>query len=306
MFQTIMVPLDGSVAAEQAVPAAARIAGACAATLHLVHVHVPYTVNPITIEDMPVIDDELHSLASEHEQVYLRRVAERVTDDKLHPLTARLTGPVVATLAEYSRAQNADLLVLSTHGHSGFAQLWLGSIAEALVRCLTVPLLLLRPTDPAAPRAPAPFRRILVTLDGSTLAEQILPYVTKLAALDTAEISLLRIVDSHALPDFIPFAEHYRYDDASLEEQRGDAQLYLTRIAEELQAMGHTVHTQVLTANQPARAILSAAESESADLIAMATHGHGGIARTLAGSVADKILRGTTTPVLVCRPNLSE
>jgi nucleotide-binding universal stress UspA family protein len=89
MFRNILVPLDGSPLSEQALPVAARLARAANATLHLVHVHTPATLNPIVIEGLPVIDDDLRSLAAEHEAAYLARLAAQLTNDGLEPQVAR-------------------------------------------------------------------------------------------------------------------------------------------------------------------------------------------------------------------------
>jgi nucleotide-binding universal stress UspA family protein len=303
MFRTILVPLDGSPTGEQALATAARLAEDGRATLHLAHVHSPYTTAPITIEGLPVIDEGLRSLAADHELAYLRQAAAAVASPSLEPTVARLEGPIAPALAAYSRAVGADLLVLTTHGRSGFTQLWLGSVAEALLRCLSVPMLMLRPTPTTV--AASPFRHILVPLDGSALAEQILPHAANLADHDGAELTLLRVVEGQPEPEPGRLAA-YRPREDSAAEQRDTAELYLSRLAAELLASGHPAHTAVVEAEHPARAILTAAEERGADLIALATRGRSGLAHTILGSVADKVIRGGTLPVLAFRPSHPE
>ncbi|MBX0327443.1 universal stress protein [Oscillochloris sp. ZM17-4] len=300
MFQTIMVPLDGSPTSEQAIAAAARLAQGSSAALHLVHVHSPYTTAPISIEGLPVIDEELRSLAVDHELAYLHRTADGVAGTFHKPVIARLEGPVAFRLASYCHAIGADLLVMTTHGRSGFTQLWLGSVAEALLRSLHVPMLLLRPTPEAA--TPQPFRHIIVPLDGSALAEQILPHAVAMAEHDGAEITLLRIIEGHPA-HILGNPIDYRPHESSVTEQRDTAELYLSRLAAELLAGGHPAHTAIEAADGPAQAILAAAEGRGADLIALATRGRSGMASALLGSVADKIIRGGALPVLALRPS---
>lgn len=300
MFHTILVPLDGSPACEQAVPEAARLAKAANAALHLAHVHSPFSADLISIAGMPVIDAELHSLAAEHERVYLERIAATVADDQLRPQIDRLEGPVVPTLTAHAHTIGASLIVLTSHGRSGFTHFWLGSVAEHLIRTAAIPLLLLRPHPDQ--QAPTPIRRILVPLDGSTLAEQILPYARKLAALFDAELLLLRVVDALIVPQGMPYAELYRLDDDTLAQQHTDATAYLERVAAQLRTWGSRVSAQVISAETPALAILDIARSGGADLIAVATHGRGGLARMVMGSVADKLLRGCSLPMLILRP----
>lgn len=85
-------------------------------------------------------------------------------------------------------------------------------------------------------------------------------------------------------------------------QQQVEAQRYLQAIATRLQSAMVDIRTQVVVAQQPAAAILEYARDQAADLIAIATHGRGGAVRILLGSVADKIVRGASTPILLYRP----
>lgn len=300
MFHTIVVPLDGSPASEQALAVAARLSQGSSTGLHLVHVHSPYTTSPIAMEGIPVIDEDLRSLAADHELTYLRQMAAKTASAR-EPIMARLDGPIAFTIASYSREVSADLIVLTTHGRSGFTQLWLGSVAEALLHSLSLPMLLLRPTP--APVAPTPFRHIIVPLDGSAMAEQILPHAMTLAGHDHAEVTLLRVIEGQQAHIFSASGE-YRPRENSVTAQRAAAEVYLNHQASEMLAKGYPVHTAVAVAGHPARAILTAAEEHGADLIALATRGRNGIVRTIMGSVADKVIRGGTLPVLAMRPHI--
>lgn len=300
MFTAIMVPLDGSALAEQALPTAARLARATGAALHLVHVHTPATYDPISIAGLPVIDEELRSLAAQHEQVYLERAAAKVAGDDLQPTLARLAGPVVPALTDYAHAVRAGLTVMTTHGRSGFAHLWLGSVAEALVRTTGTPLLMLRP-DAAGLVAARPFRHVLAPLDGSSLAEKILPHAAALSSLDGAVITALRVIDTLAVPAAMPFHERFRMDEATLAQERQNAEQYLQRVVAGLAPVRAV--PVVREADQAARAIIDAAVELGADLVAVTTFGRGAPLRTPWGSVTDKVLRGLTLPLLVLRPH---
>jgi nucleotide-binding universal stress UspA family protein len=234
MFRAILVPLDGSAMAEQALPVAARLARATDSALHLVHVHVAANPDPIAVEGLPVVDDELRSLAAEHERVYLERVAAPLAEGEFIPVTMRLSSsvaqPVAQALASYARDIRAGLIVMTTHGRSGFAHLWLGSVAESLARHSGTPLLLLRPgEDGVVPDRP--FRRVLVPLDGSPLAEEILPHARALAEVDGGELELLRIVDTLPVPESMPFHERFRLEASSVAAERAAAEEYLAELA---------------------------------------------------------------------------
>ncbi len=298
MFRTILAPLDGSKVAEQALPTAARIARATGAALHLVHVHAEDARDPIFVNGLPVIDEHLHSLAAEHERVYLERAAATVASDDLEPMPVRLSGPVVRTLMRYARDVNADLIVLTTHGRSGFDRLWLGSVAESLARQTHVPLLLLRPSSSSG--SPARFRHILVPLDGSPLAEEALAPAAALAAIDNGALTLLRVVDTLPQPTSLPLPERYRPDEATLAREEAAASAYLQDVAARQAPAG--TRTIVSHAEQPARAIIETAHRLEVDLVALTTHGRSAVRSVAISSVADKVLRGIDMPLLVLRP----
>ncbi len=290
MFRTILVPLDGSPVGEQALAAAARLARAVHATVHLVHVHYPNSLTPIVIETLPIIDAELQSLATQHEQFYLEQIAAAPVMQGIHTVTTLLEGEIAETLAAHAQAIQANLIVMTTHGWSGFEHFWLGSVAESLLRMTHTPLWLMRPGEPAQ-RAAQPLRRILVPLDGSTLSEQVLPHAQALASLDGARLILTRVM-----------ARRRRSDEASDAEQKQQIEAYLQEIASRLEAQGVPADIAVGAAEQPARALLTLSRELQVDAIALATRGQGGWQRMMVGSTADKIIRASPIPVLAVRP----
>lgn len=290
MFRTILVPLDGSPVGEQALAAAARLARAVHATVHLVHVHYPNSLTPIVIETLPIIDAELQSLATQHEQFYLEQIAAAPVMQGIHTVTTLLEGEIAETLAAHAQAIQANLIVMTTHGWSGFEHFWLGSVAESLLRMTHTPLWLMRPGEPAQ-RAAQPLRRILVPLDGSTLSEQVLPHAQALASLDGARLILARVM-----------ARRRRSDEASDAEQKQQIEAYLQEVASRLEAQGVPADIAVGAAEQPARALLTLSRELQVDAIALATRGQGGWQRMMVGSTADKIIRASPIPVLAVRP----
>lgn len=299
MFRAILVPLDGSPMAEQALSVAARLARATDSALHLVHVHVDASPDPIAVEGLPVVDEQLRSMAAEHEQVYLERLAATLGSGEFSPIATRLTGSISQSIASYARDISAGLIVMTTHGRSGFAHLWLGSVAETLARNSGTPLLLLRPGEDGV-LADRPFKRVLVPLDGSPLAEEILPHARALAEVDGGELDLLRIVDTLPVPESMPFHERFRLDERTVADERAAAEGYLSELAGRLAPA--VVHPRVAEAEQPARAILEEAERSQADLVAVTTHGKSAVTRVALSSVTDKVLRATRGPLLILRP----
>ncbi len=297
----IIVPLDGSELAERAVPVAAYLARRAGADLRLLHVHVPIPAQPIHVEGLPVIDEHMRSLRREHEQAYLEEASHRLAGH-VGVATALLDGPIAAALAEYAQRSGARLMVMATHGRSGLERAWLGSVVDEMVRVSPVPLLLVRPE---AGFIPGPFRRILVALDGSTLAEAILDHAVHLARVEPeAEMILLDVLQPLASAAWVPPTAALHAEDLLAREER--ARDYLHGVSRRLQGAGLRVRARVEVAPSIASTILEVARGEGADVVALATHGRSGLVRLALGSVADKLVRGSRTPVLLFRPLSSQ
>jgi nucleotide-binding universal stress UspA family protein len=295
MFQTILVPLDGSPLAEHALPLAAGLARKSQGTLRLARVH-----RPPAVRDVMAPEDEA---VRRCEQTYLDRTAARVRQvDHMPVTTALLDGPVAAALAEHALSVRADLIALTTHGRGPLTRFWLGSVADELLRHAPVPLLAHRPGDGAAPALGTAFRvrRILVPLDGTSGAEAALAPAAELARLFGAGLLLLRAVEP--VPVVSPDGMTYLTpagDGPFLDELTAQARADLGRLTDRLRAEGLPADARVVVHESPAAAVLEAASG--ADLIALATHGRGRVARFFLGSVADKVVRGAPCPVFVTR-----
>jgi nucleotide-binding universal stress UspA family protein len=147
------------------------------------------------------------------------------------------------------------------------------------------------------------FQHILVPLDGSDCAEQALEQAIALGGLMQSQYTLIRVVGPLIATGLDPlgYAVVGGFE-PPLEELRAQAEAYLEQKAASLRQRGLTVQTQAIIDQQPALAILNAAQTLNVDLIAMTTHGYRGLTRLLLGSVADKVLRGASIPVLLQRP----
>jgi nucleotide-binding universal stress UspA family protein len=302
MFQTIFVPLDGSLFAENALPYAAAIARHSGACIRVVRKHLP--AQPVHPDSVLANDPKLDPLTWKAERQYLDAITRRLVVAGVPAVaSALLEGPTVEAIATEVTAAKADLVVMTTHGRGPVARFWLGSVADALVRRLTTPILLIRPADgePSA-QEPALPRRVLIPLDGSALAVGVLESAVHLAGFGGAEVTLLDIV----VP--VPLAVHEPgglmaagTDLEIMEKLQAEARRYVNNVADRLRACGLTVREQVMVHPHPAAAILEAARDGNADLIALETHGRGGLGRLFLGSVADKLLRAALCPVLVHR-----
>lgn len=304
MGRTIMVPLDGSTFAEHALPVALGIARECGGRLHLVQVHDAPPV-PTSPDLLVPYDGTWDAAARETEQQYLEAIANRMTERAGVTVRTELVDGVPANaLAAYAREMEIDLIVMTTHGRSGVSRMWLGSVADGVVRRSGVPVLLLRPpegeVDYDARLHP---RHVLIPLDGSELSQGVVEAAVWLGALTGARYTLLRVtVPLPLLRSPGPLSEEGLAERA-MHEQEERARGYLEAVATDLRARGLDVETATMARAAPATAILEFAATNAVDLITIATHGRGGWTRLALGSVADKVLRGAVMPVMLYRPS---
>lgn len=307
MYRSLLVPLDGSAFGAHALPLALLLAQKCGAAIELVHVHVDLFRD---VQLYPVGTDAADTRTAE--QVYLDRVAAQIRPSvPAGVTTALLEGPVPMALAAHATARNADLIVMTTHGRGPLSRFWLGSVADQIIRHSAVPLLLIRPQEGGVDltRLPA-IRHVLIPLDGSELAETILEPATALGCAVEADFTLFSVVEP-VVPFYDPPSHQAGGGSPGLvqrlqrlhEEIETEGLAYLERVAERFRSPSRTVHTRIVFSDQPAVAILDEAREAPMDLIALETHGRGGLSRLLLGSVADKVLRGATAPMLIHRPS---
>jgi len=309
MFGSLLVPLDGSAAAEQALPMALSLARRFRAAVQIVHVYVP--VRGMYGEG-GWCDEAIDREMREGGKAYLDSVVQRLAvDSDISWSAVLLEGPVASTINRHVRGAGFDMIVMTTQGRGPVARLWLGSVADSLVRQTSIPILFVRPQEGEADLTKEPMiERLHIPLDGSELAEQILEPALAVAAATQAEITLIRVVQQLA-PDsnesdkgkvsWIRPALLMRLKELDRQE-RATAEEYLERIAEQLRSRTSCVQARVVLQVPTATAIVDDASTHGADLIALATQGRGGLKRLLVGSVADKVLRGAIMPVLVQRP----
>ncbi len=207
MFRTILTPLDGSTFGEHALPLALGIARRSGAGLRLIHVVPPpatlYSESPLFLDDsyLEFYVREQHRCAG---MTYLSAVAKRLKG-LAAPGATRLVaeGEVRDVIRAQAECIHADMVVMTTHGRGTVGRFWLGSVADELVRTLPMPVLLVRPREgvPDLERE-ADIKRILIALDGSALAEQILEPAVEIGRLTGAEFTLLRVVRPIVLPQY--------------------------------------------------------------------------------------------------------
>ena len=307
MFRTMLVPVDGSELAERALPYAAALARPAGGHVILLRAEPliwqarqpreSASAAPVAPSSrawlVPAEPGARMTLEAAAARVQADGVTAEVDFQRYRRGEAEAANVILAAAHE----RQADLVVVSTRGRSGFARWFYGSVADQVMRGADVPVMLV-PTTVERPwpedRAP----RILVPLDGSPLAEEILDPIGRLAAQLRAELLLVRVVEHLPLSVRVNAPHIVQSLQAA---ELAEARAYLALILDRVRRVGMTV-TAYAVIGSPSTTIATVAREEGVDLIAMATHGRGGLGRLVLGSVTDATLRGSTVPLLLVRP----
>lgn len=300
MYRVIMVPVDGSAFSREAVFQGLRIARKTGAELRLVRVasSIAMSGGP----DSVAIESSVWTIERDTLHNQLNRLAAECRSNARVEVSATVEeGPIADALRGHALRHGVDLIVMATHARRGMARVFLGGVADQLIRETGIPVLIVRPPSLATELVDGTcYKRIIVPLDGSALAERSLEPAIALAEAEHAQVTLLRIVTpSKGWPrprTGIP-APPLRAPGLD------DAEQYLTKVRMDLAERGLRVHTAVVVADDVARAIVGFAQASDEDLIAIATHGRGGIMRAFRGSVADSVMSEGFLSLLVVHPS---
>lgn len=304
MYKKILIPLDGSDFAQAILSYAKSIA--CnleGADIDLLHVYGT-DERGLTPKHRAYIEWAADAIRN-----YPRKM-EGKGGDKVCHINVRgelAAGRPADEILHYADKNKIDLILMATHGRSGINRWAMGSVAYKVLRSARIPVWLVRDgISEEIIEDKLPERKILVPLDGSKLAESVLPYVESLAkqwAGGKAKIVLLRAYQpptvSADYPSDMPLSweEHVELEAAKCKLVVGP---YLAEIEKQLQKAGLDVSKEV-PLGKPAEEIINYARNNQVSLIAMITHGRSGISRWAYGSVAEEVMLGSYTPVFLVR-----
>jgi nucleotide-binding universal stress UspA family protein len=275
-FQDIVVPLDGSTIAEQALPITEALCRKFQSRLTLISVE-PNGGSGKGLNEKIAVQTVSTSSRSQIE-AYLTEMAAKLRMNGIGVDSFFARGRPEIIVPAVARDVGADLLVLTTHGRSELERLFLSDTSTRIVRRSPSPVLLVRPGGYPGTTY-TQFRRLLVCLDGSENAEQVLRYARAIAARCTSEMLLLSVPEGD-------------FEESALRK-------YLDGVAEALRRRG--LHPRpIVCGSGPARTIVEVSESEDTDLIVLARQGRGGLDRAVEiGSVADRVMQIAERPVLL-------
>lgn len=298
MFEHPILSLDGSPAAEAAIPFASFLARTLQQPLHLVTVlPIPADLRPAESE----LEAELVAMQRQRRhfvEEYLDGIRRQLEADGVWAEPAVVEGNVVAGILDAIEAHRSGLIVMSTHGYSGIRRWLLGSVADRIVRTATVPVLLAPHREQAVDAAAPVITRIVLPLDGSERAEEALPYARRLADSLAAPILVVRAASPNWISGPAAGAGSFASADviAMIEKDTHD---YVDARVRDLRSAGFGAEGRAVAFASAAEEIERAAEDVPGAIILMTTHGRSGVQRAVLGSVTDRVIRSGVAPVLV-------
>lgn len=294
-YQKIVVPVDGSPLAEEIFSHLQRMIIPAQTELHLVSVLEAWRY-AVGTPDL-AMNDLVTYLRTDLED-YLSAQKKRLQQLGYRVVTHCHTGDAALTIVDVANAIDADLIAMTTHGRSGIRRWTLGSVTERVLHETQLPILLVR-HETLTTGVPT---HIMVPLDGSSLSEKALPYGIDIAKAAGATIMLLHVIQVID-PTNQRLLFHSKAEaESAVQQWRLEGERYLATVKERLATAGVPIETRVRTGD-PDRVICATTIDAGIDLVVMSTHGRTGMRRWIYGSVANKVLRGLDTPLLLVRSN---
>ena len=296
MYTRMLIPLDGSKVAEQVLPYARFLAKALALPVDLLEVIDPDSLTLLANPEQGRYIDTLLAERMESRKIYLETLARSFQGVRVKCSVGK--GKPEEVVIEKAAADENTLIVMATHGRSGIQRWLLGSVADKILHGATNPLLLIRASEQGKTDGEATLKTVVVPLDGSPLAEKVLPYVVDSAKKMNLEVILMRAC---ALPPSVGAEDYGFYQAELLDKIEADGRDYLAGKIKEIKGKGVEKVSSVVNIGFGAEEIITLARNTPDNFIAMCTHGRSGIKRWALGSVTERVVRHSEDPVLIIR-----
>ena len=288
-MKKILVPLDGSTVAEEIlvhVEILARQSGA-----HVILMRVVPFLWPSEHVHLKEMGHKMDKEASD----YLFTIETHLVEKGINASVSVDEGNVPEVICDTAAESGVDLIAISTHGHGGVKRWALGSVTSKVIQASSIPLLVHRSTG--EPVGEVQCNNMLIPIDGSDFAESIFPHARYVAELFKAKVWFLSVVN---LPGEFSVLEK---EDHNIEDKVSESiEHYYSTLENRIQEQQTTIDYEVIIRKGDAADVISDfANENNIDLIAMSTHGRGGISRWALGSVTDKVLHSSQKPILLVR-----
>jgi nucleotide-binding universal stress UspA family protein len=323
MFKHILVPLDGSTRAERAIPVAAQIARASGGSISLLRVAmIPSIEFETALAAVPspnmmqtAIDAELKDAEQYLASLRKSQILQSIPTD-----TYVLFGSIAPTILSVVQSNHVDLIVMCSHGYTGMTRWVMGSVAGKVAYHAPVPVLILREDGPipsASHPDPTQPLRVLIPLDGSGYAKAALEPAEQLASALAGTAGVMFHLVQVVKPSIERSEEAERREETKAVREAASylstttAHLLRGLTSQSVATLQLQITWSVSTDSDVAAAILRVAENGEGiegggmpgrcDVIAMATHGYGGLQRWVMGSITERVLNATKLPLLIVR-----
>jgi nucleotide-binding universal stress UspA family protein len=300
MFNPILVPLDGSQLAECVLPHVVAMAQSFEAEITLLRMLEKNQAGaPAQLFDL--LNWQINKTKA---ALYLEKMKVRMQESGLRVRTMVLDGLVAEGITEYVQKQGMKLIILSSHGHSGLTQWGISSIAQKIILSAPTSLLIVRANqfgDRPGELIEAPvYQHILVPLDGSQRAENVLPIITRLAQFNKPQVHLVQVVQTPEMARQMPPAR----EDIDLANQvvarnMEEAGHYLEQVKARSSLEGIAIQTHLMTSDNAAATLHQLGEQEHIDLVTFSAHGYTGNQQWPYGSMVNNFILYGKAPLLI-------
>ncbi|MBK8781713.1 MAG: universal stress protein [Anaerolineales bacterium] len=300
MFDTILVPLDGSQLADCVLPHVVAISRSFDAEIILLRM-LEKNQAGTSAQMFDLLNWQINKTKS---ALYLEKIRTRIRELKMRARTAVVEGLVAEGIIEYAQTQGMKLIILSSHGRNGLTQWGISSITQKIILSAQTSLLIVRAhqygsyTDKLSTNLL--YRRILVPLDGSQRAENVLPIITQLAHCHKSQVHLVHVVKTPEMARQMPPApEDVDLTNRVIERNREEAVNYLEQLKSRSYLEGIDVHTHLITSEHAAVALHQFEEQTQIDLVALNAHGFSGNHQWPYGSMVNNFILYGKVPLLI-------
>ena len=297
MFDPILVPLDGSLLAECVLPHASAIARAFNSRVMLLR-----ALDRNQAAEKAQLFDLLNwQINKTGAKMYLEKTSARLQKSGLRVEVTVLEGLVAESITDFAQSQGMKLIILSSHGRSGLSQWGLSSVTQKIIFSAPTSMLIIRAHQPTASDLDERlYTRIMVPLDGSRRAENVLPMVTALARFHQSRIHLVHVVRAPEMARQMPLArEDVDLSNRIIARNREEAIRYLDQVRLHSPLEGIDVETHLLTGDNAASALHEFADQEHIDLVALSAHGYSGNNRWPYGSMVNNFILYSKVPLII-------
>jgi nucleotide-binding universal stress UspA family protein len=292
MLDPILVPLDTSQLAECVLPQAVSFGQAFNAKLNLLHVlDKNQAGSPAQLMDL--LNWQINKTKA---KLYLKRIGDQLEKSGVQTKAVVLEGPVVESIIEFAQSQKMKLVILSSHGQSGLRNWEISSVTQKIIQSAPTSVLLVR-----APQLNIqPYERILVPLDGSWRAENVLPIITVLARFHKSQIQIAHVVKMPEMARHMPpVQEDLDLSDQIVARNREEALQYLEQVQSRSTMAGIDIKTHLIIDHDPTEALHELADREQINMLALSAHGFSGNIKWPYGSMVNNFILYGKVPLLI-------